>query len=570
MSRSIRIRFLPLPLFGRIRRSAITVATAAVLACGLVAPALSQAAHQAPPAAETSRTDAPGAAARRDTAPAGAAAREHSQGDRAAIAEKPTGDKSGSDRNDGAARKKLPGDVSTQHALDLPGRTLRFKATAGSIPLFDGESGKLQAEVAYIAFTVGEPKAERPVTFLFNGGPGAASAYLNIGALGPWRLPLDGITASAATDLIANAETWLDFTDLVFVDPPGTGYSRLVGGDETRRQFWSVDGDAQAIAVFIRKWIAQNDRQRAMKFLVGESYGGTRALKVARVLEQSQGVGVRGLVLVSPVLDFSHLADRRHAPMTFVDHLPSMAATAQERSGTLDRAALAEVEAYASGEYLADLMRGINDQAAIERISAKLATLTGLDQALIKRLGGRIDPGTFQRELYRRRGLVGSRYDATITAFDPTPSAPDSQFPDPVLDATRAPLTSAMTELYRSTLNWRVDQPYRLLNGQVSSRWNWGRGRTAPQVVDELRTVLASDKHTQVLIAHGASDLVTPYFANKLILNQLPVYGSPTRAQLTVYGGGHMFYSRDKSRQELRGDAEALYRAALSPEPAGE
>lgn len=541
-----------------------------MLAVGTAVPGFSQAEPQVRPATEAGRVASPAAEARRGIPSEDAAPRGRSRSEQQATGEKSAGDKPDADSGESTVRQKLPADISTEHALDLPGRTLRFKATAGAIPLFDGEGGKLQAEVAYIAFTVGEPAAERPVTFLFNGGPGAASAYLNIGALGPWRLPLDGITASAPTALVPNAETWLDFTDLVFIDPPGSGYSRLVGGDEVRRQIWSVDGDAEAVAVVIRKWIAQHGRRRAMKFLVGESYGGVRALKVARVLEQSQGIGVRGLVLVSPVLDFSGLSGRRHAPMTFVDHLPSMAATAQELNGRFDRAALAAAETYAAGDYLADLMRGINDQAAIERMAAQLARLTGLDPALIKRLRGRIDTGTFQRELYRGRGLVGSAYDATITAFDPTPSAPQSRFPDPVLDGTRAPLTSAMVDLYQNTLNWRVEQPYRLLNGEVSSRWNWGRGRAAPEVVDELRTVLASDRHTQVLIAHGASDLVTPYFANKLILDQLPIYGSPTRAQLTVYGGGHMFYSRENSRRELRRDAEALYRAALSPEPAEE
>ncbi len=563
---SIRSPFLSFPRSHRVCTFATVVAAVAALAFGLAAPALAQVDHQARPASEA----APAAAARAATPAAETRRDERSRGGQAAAADKPAGDKSGSDRSGDIARKRLPADVSTEHVLDLAGRTLRFKATAGAIPLFDADSGKLQAEVAYIAFTVSEPAAGRPVTFLFNGGPGASSAYLNIGALGPWRLPLDHITASAPTALVPNAETWLDFTDLVFIDPPGTGYSRLVGGDEARREFWSVDGDADAIAVFIRKWIAQNGRQRAIKFLVGESYGGVRALKVARVLERSQGVGVRGLVLLSPVLDFSHLASRRYVPMTFVDHLPSMAATAQELNGKFDRASLAAVEAYAAGEYLTDLMRGINDKAAIERMSAKLATLTGLDPALIKRHSGRIDVGTFQRELYRGRGLVSSMYDATVTAFDPTPSATASQFPDPVLDATRAPLTSAMIDLYQNTLNWRVEQPYRILNGAVSSRWNWGRGRTSLQVVDELRTVLASDRYTRLLIAHGASDLVTPYFANKLILEQLPVYGSPRRAQLNVYGGGHMFYARDASRRELRRDAEALYRAALSPQPAGE
>ncbi len=540
--------------FGRF--AAATAALALLLGSG--ASVLAPQQSHAQPAAENARKHSPSSNAGR---PRDGAAESGRASSNPAPNERPANRASDQRKT----TRKLPADVVTDHALNLADRTLRFTATAGSIPLFDGDSGELQAEVAYTAYVVDAAAGERPVTFLFNGGPGAASAYLNIGALGPWRLPFDAITASGPSALRPNAQTWLDFTDLVFVDPPGTGYSRLAGGDNRSRRYWSVDGDAEALAVVIRKWINQAGRQRAAKFLVGESYGGMRVLKIARALEQRQGVGVRGFVLISPVLDFARLGQRRHRPMSYVTHLPSMAATALELKGGLDRKALAAAEAYASGAYLADLMRGVRDEAAVERISERLSALIGLDKALIKRFGGRIDSRTFRRELYRSRGLVGSAYDATITALDPTPSAPRSRYPDPVLDATRAPLISAMTELYRDMLKWQVDKPYRLLNGRVSSRWNWGRGRSAIQSVDELRTALASDRHTRILIAHGASDLVTPYFANKLILDQLPAYASE-RAKFAVYGGGHMFYSRDESRRELRRDAAALYAAALAPE----
>ncbi len=563
----------PLSPVRRLMHALALAAAASALTLSVGAPAYPQAQRRPQAASEARPPSAPAPETDRSIPSAGEtgrAAAPSAESGRPSPATETTQQPAGRERAQEAVRK-LPADASTHHALALPGRTLRFTATAGSIPLFDGEGGKLEAEIAYIACVAGEPSANRPVTFVFNGGPGAASAYLNIGALGPWRLPFDRITASGSAALVPNPETWLDFTDLVFVDPPGTGYSRLIGGDEVRRSVWSVDGDAEALAVFIRKWIEQNGRQRAPKFLVGESYGGMRVLKIERALEQQQGVGVRGLVLVSPVLDSANLGQRRHSPLSYVAHLPSMAATARELNGGFDRAALAATEDYASGEYLADLMRGERDRAAVKRMSARVAALTGLDPALIEQLGGRVDSATFQRELYRARGLVGSAYDATVTAFDPNPTASQSQFPDPVLDATRAPLVSAMTGLYQDALNWRVDQPYRLLNGEVSSRWNWGRGRSAVQAVDDLRTALASDWRTHVLIAHGASDLVTPYYANKLILDQLPAFGSPERAKLMVYGGGHMFYSRDASRRELRSDADALYRAALAPErPAGE
>jgi len=465
-----------------------------------------------------------------------------------------------------ANAQHLPPDVTTDQSVELPGRTLRFKTTAGSIPINDGE-GTLQAEIAFVAHVVEDQGgASRPVTFVFNGGPGASSGYLQLGALGPWRLPLDHIEPSMSPVVIPNADTWLDFTDLVFIDPVGTGYSRLdATGDSTRRQFWSVDGDAEALAVFIRKWIEKNGRQASAKFIVGESYGGFRAPKIARVLQGNQGVGVSGLILISPVLDFSTFGQRRHSPLTWVVHLPSMAATILEEKSAFNRDALRDVERYAASDYLADLMRGERDSAAVERISAKVAAYTGLDPVLVRRLAGRVDTGTFQRELNRQRGLVASAYDATITGFDPNPTSANSHFEDPMLSAMGPPLSSAMTDLYQRVLHWRVDAPYQLLNHDISSRWDWGRGRTGPEVVDDLREALAFDPRLRVLVTHGASDLVTPYFADQLILDQMPVFGSADRLRLAVYGGGHMYYSRDASRRALRVDAEQLYRVARTP-----
>jgi carboxypeptidase C (cathepsin A) len=466
-------------------------------------------------------------------------------------------------------QRQLPADATTDQTVQLAGRTLRFKATAGSIPLNKADDGSLLVEIAYVAYAM-PGDARRPVTFVFNGGPGAASAYLNIGALGPWRLPFDRLAVSTPPALQPNSETWLDFTDLVFIDPPSTGYSRLAAsGDEGRRQFWSVDGDADALAVFIRKWVEQTGRQQSVKFIVGESYGGFRAPKVAHKL-QDQGLGVRGLVMISPVLDFGLFGQRRHAPMSWVAHLPSMAAAALDAKGQFNRDALRDVERYAAGDYLLDLLKGERDTAAVVRISEKVAALTGLDPALVKRLAGRVDTGTFQRELHRNEGRIGSAYDPNVTALDPYPTSPESHFSDPVLDDTRAPLTTAMTDLYQHVLNWRVDRPYQLLNREVSSHWTWGRGRTPPEVVDDLRNDLANDAQVRVLVAHGANDLVTPYFGTQLLLDQLPTYGSADRVKLAVYAGGHMFYNRDASRKGLRDDAAAMFRDALKPAPTGE
>jgi len=465
--------------------------------------------------------------------------------------------------------RRLPADVATDQTVELAGRTLRFRAVAGSIPINNLE-GRLQAEIAFIAYL--QPNAAagtRPVTFVFNGGPGAASAYMQLGALGPWRLPLDNITPSSPTALVPNQETWLDFTDLVFVDPVSTGYSRFINqSDDVRKQFWSVGGDIEVLATFMRKWIEKNGRQASHKFIAGESYGGFRAPKLAAKLYE-QGVAVSRLVMVSPVLDFGWRGNGRQSPLGWVVRLPSMAAAARETSAPFDRDALREVERYASGDYLQDLLRGERDAAAVERISTRVAQLIGLDRALVRRLAGRVDPGTFARERNRDRGIVSSLYDATITGIDPNPSSANSQFEDPVLEGTRAPLSTAMTDLYAHVLNWHVEEPYELLNSSISTRWDWSGARIANQTVDQLRSILAFDPRLRVLIAHGASDLVTPYFENQMILDQMPAFAAPDRLTLAVYGGGHMFYSRDASRRALHDDAERLYRAAEQAPPRG-
>ena len=247
-----------------------------------------------------------------------------------------------------AEGRRLPADVTTDQSVELPGRTLHFKATAGSIPINDAADGKPLAEIAYIAYVRPDmDAASRPLTFVFNGGPGAASGYMQLGALGPWRLPLDGATPSTPPVTMANAETWLDFTDLVFVDPVGTGYSRFVStSDDVRKRFWSVEGDIDYLATAVRKWVEKAGRQISPKFIAGESYGGFRAPKLARKL-MSDGVGISGLVMVSPVLDFGWRGNGRHTPNNWIARLPSMAAAAREANAPFDREALREVERYA-------------------------------------------------------------------------------------------------------------------------------------------------------------------------------------------------------------------------------
>ena len=458
--------------------------------------------------------------------------------------------------------RKLPAEQTTRHSIEVGGRALAFTATVGSIPLFDGEGGPLIAEIGFIAYRLdGAEPASRPVAFLVNGGPGAASAFLNIGGLGPWRLPLDPVSPSAPPVVVPNADTWLPFTDLVFIDPVGTGFSwTTMRGDEARRRFWTVDSDVSGLAVAMRKWLDKESRRMSPVVLVGESYGGFRVPKLARALQNDQGVGVRGLVMVSPVLDFGWRFQNRHTPLHFVSELPSMAAAALDASGKPPtREALAAVERYAATEFLTDLMRGPRDKDAVARMADRISGFTGLDPALVRRLGGRVDPSVFVRERGRATEKIGSLYDATIEGYDPNPSAFLSRAEDPVLDGVDAPLTAAMTDLYKR-LGWRLDRAYRLLNREVGGQWQWGGRRAAPEAVDDLRSAMALDPRLRAVVVHGATDLVTPYFESQLIVDQLPTFGDPDRLRVAVHPGGHMFYLRGDSRAAFRDDGERLVR----------
>lgn len=456
---------------------------------------------------------------------------------------------------------RLPPDAVTRHSLDLPGRTLAFAATAGAIRL-NNPAGEAQVEIAYVSYALeGTQTANRPVLFALNGGPGSASAWLHLGGLGPWRVAMSGeaLAPSAPPVLLPNAETWLDFADLVFIDPVGTGFSRFAReNDEMKKRVFSADGDVEILSAFIRRWLTEKDRLQSPKILLGESYAGYRGPRMARRLAEVEGVGLEGLILVSPVLDFRRFMTGG-TPFGDVARLPSMAAAAMEARGEWSPQKLAEAEAYARGEYLVDLTRGSRDAEALDRVVKNVARLTGLDEKLVRALGGRVDMASFTRELARDRKLVASVYDAGVFGPDPFPLQARSDHEDPLNDALVAPFTSAMTDLLRNRLNWKPEGRYMMFAPDANSSWDWGRGgRARREAVSDLAQALALDPRLRVLVTHGATDLVTPYFETRLVLDQLPETQPPGRVTLNVYRGGHMHYSRDDMRSLLREDARRL------------
>ena len=462
------------------------------------------------------------------------------------------------------AAPALAADKTTRHSLTLPDGPLAFSAMVETQKLA-APDGKTVAEIVTTAFT--GDGAGRPVTFAFNGGPGAASAYLDMAAIGPWRVPIVlPITPSQDPAPVDNAETWLAFTDLVFIDPPGTGYSRWTGdGPDAGKPFLTVDGDIRTLATIARRWLEAHDRLGSRVFLAGESYGGFRAPLLARALLEQQGVGVAGIVMISPVLDFNG-RDSAYDPIRRAVQLPSVAAA---YAGARSRAENAAAEAYAAGPYIADLLAGPDDGAAQDRIARTLAPLTGLDPALIRRRAGRLDWGDMLRN--RHPGSVATPYDARLEARDPFPAAPTDHSPDPILDGLKGPLTSAMLALYHGRLQWQPDgapnRQYTLLSEELNGQWDYGRSNNRPESMTALRQYLALDPAARALVVHGLYDLVTPYFADALLLAQVPASAAGGRLALKVYAGGHMFYLDEASRRALMQDARALVIGATAAAP---
>jgi carboxypeptidase C (cathepsin A) len=459
--------------------------------------------------------------------------------------------------------KPFPSPKSVNQTTTVAGRSLSYTATVGSVPVRD-DKGKTIGEVVYTAYTVPGSSTSRPVTFAFNGGPGAASVYLNLGAIGPKRVPFgaQGDVPSVSPVLQDNPGTWLDFTDLVFIDPIGTGFSRSrMSPDETKKAFYTSDKDIEYLSRVVYDWLVSNKRMASPKYLVGESYGGYRVPRLAYNLETQVGVGISGITMVSPYLDPPAIGeDDALSPLPWMINLPAMAAGHFEREGkTLDEATMRPVEDYVRTQFVTDFLAGTRDKAATDRLSAKVAELTGLDPADVRRLDGRVDIRTYLRDIRRDQGLVGSVYDSNYTAYDPFPASSQPQYSDPLLETLIAPTTSAMVDFVTRVVGWDVKEPFNALSYEVNNAWD--RDDTDSPVSD-LRRAMAIDPKMTVNIVHGWDDLSCPYFGSRLIVAQMPEFGASDRIQLHMYPGGHMFYSRPANWQPLHSDIMASYRRA--------
>jgi carboxypeptidase C (cathepsin A) len=458
----------------------------------------------------------------------------------------------------------LPPDSVTEHTLLVPGGRLPYTVTAGTLSLFD-QSGERSAAVYYTAYVAKTPygtsdAASRPVTFGFNGGPGAASAFLNVGLVGPKIAEFPSVDPLAAR-LRDNPDSWLAFTDLVMIDPVGTGWSRAAKPDGGNA-FYGVQSDAQALAKVIMLYLGKNGRTGAPKYILGESYGGFRAAKVARVLQREQGTAVSGIVMVSPLIEGSLIFGGTRFALGAALQFPSLAAAELERNGAFSKEAQAEAERFALTDYLTTLAGAPPKGEAAREFYARVARISGLPVEVVTRSRGFIRDA-YVKHLRSAEGKIVSRYDATFAVPDPFPEQETARGPDPLLDGLTRVYGSAFANHARDELGFNTEMTYILLASDISGKWDWdGGGRGAASASDELRELLALLPSFRLLVAHGYSDMVTPYGASRYVLDHLPPIGDPSRAQLKLYRGGHMFYIDPESRKAFSADAKTFYQAA--------
>jgi carboxypeptidase C (cathepsin A) len=450
--------------------------------------------------------------------------------------------------------------------------------------------------VSYLADADGGADA-RPLTFIFNGGPGASSAYLQMGVVGPTRVafPPDGTLPAMPPRLVENEESWLAFTDLVFVDPVGTGFSRVIDPDagaakdsaekqgrenpgetDRAREFFGYKRDLESLCEFVGRWLSRTRRWGSPVFVAGESYGGYRVGRLVRMLQETAGVGLSGAILISPALELGALSPGDYDALGWIDTLPTMALAAVHHgrsrafaAGTAAEGVQRETEAFATGDYASFLARGASVPASErERILARLADLIGLPVELVTRVEGRISITRFVRELLRDERRVLGLYDATITTVDPFPDRERFEGADPTLAGFAPAFSTAINRQLRREIGVETDREYIVLSYEVFQAWR----NDAPEhffvppvgATDDLRYGMSLNPHMKAFITHGRYDLVTPYYATDRLRNLMRL--DPQVAdRLTVrhFDGGHMFYAWERSRRAFTEAIAAFVADAL-------
>lgn len=456
--------------------------------------------------------------------------------------------------------------VVTKHSIQLGGTTLNYIVTVGMMPI-KTDTGDTEANMFYMAYTLERTQGAplRPLTFSFNGGPGSASVWLHMGALGPRRVKLndDGSMPAPPYQLVDNEATWLDLTDIVFIDPVNTGYSRATKPELTKK-FLGLEGDVASIGEFIRLYLTRNERWTSPLFLAGESYGTTRAAGLAGYLID-RGIAFNGIVLLSTVLNFQTLQFTEGNDLPFELILPTYTATAwyhKKLAPDLQKdfhRALAESEAWALGGY-ADILAKGDRLTASERDTAitKLSRLTGLSQEYVGLSNLRVEIQHYVKELLRDKRETVGRLDSRLKGTDAMGTAERSEF-DPSISSIRPPYTATFAQYLRTDLGYQSDQPYFIL-GEGVKQWKWGAVNSFVDTSDRLRSAFSKNPHMKLFVGYGYFDLATPYLAAQYTLSHAG-FPAGTRKNITekYYDAGHMFYIELQSLRQLKKDIAQFF-----------
>ena len=453
--------------------------------------------------------------------------------------------------------------VFTTNTVAIAGRRVTYVAETGMLPILKPD-GTSRASVFYVAYTrMGQTNlAARPVTFCFNGGPGSSSAWLHLGALGPRRVKMneDGTLPPPPFGLVDNEYSILDGSDLVFIDPVATGFSRP-GKNETSDQFFGDSADLDSVGEFIRLWTTRHERWLSPKYLCGESYGVFRAAGLADHLRSRYGMYLSGLVLVSGVLDFVTIRNNPGNDTPYPLYLPAFTAAAQfhkrlppDLQSDLP-GALAEAREFARGEYASALQRGDSlSPDERKKIVAELARLTGLSPQVIEDNHLRVDSGVFRRQLLHDQGLILGDYDARITGRDDDPASPYPDF-DPALAATLGPFSAAMNSYVRGELKFEDDLPYEILIGVQP--WNYGVHNNYANAGEKLAATMNQNPYMRILVLGGRRDLVCPIDTMRYALEHMPLDAAyRTNITYAEFDAGHMMYVNLPDLQKLQKDLE--------------
>lgn len=475
-----------------------------------------------------------------------------------------------------------PTGASSAHELSADGKALTYTARADWLVLRKREKPK--AEMFHVSYVV-DSDENRPVTFVFNGGPGASSVYLHVGALGPRRAEFDahGEPLTPPSVLKENEHSWLAFTDLVFVDPIGTGFSRMIEekkkGDQKpekegeNSEYWQLKRDLESLGEFICKFLSKHHRWESRIFIAGESYGGFRTAKLTKMLQQGYGVGLSGAIIISPALEFTLLDGSDYDVLMWLDTFPTMAGAAFVHGRARKRK---------KGESVGDYMRRAGDFAVRDllpalaagdmygdvrknRVLNQAADFIGIPRETVRAKNGRVRIEYFVKNLLRDEGKHLGLYDASLTVADPYPDRDEYSGPDPTLHLVERVFASGINTQLRKHIGLETEREYNLLSMTVNKAWKIDTRKHALEsqvgATDDLRYGMSLNPHMKVYITHGVFDLVTPFFTAERLTNLMKLTDEQ-KSRLTVkhYAGGHMFYTWKESRESFFADMKEFYR----------